>query len=124
MGPEATNACHYDQICAGLKAGVDGDVHKVQAIWDANLSVKNWGFLLVYTENASNYINCIGILWTVCHLWPSRDSFVYNCYCNWSYLVLQNGNGTASFLQSREGVTQGDPLAMAAYVIGILLLIK
>ena len=78
----------------------------------------------MYTENASNYINCIGILWTVCHLWPSRDSFVYNCYCNWSYLVLQNGNGTASFLQSREGVTQGDTLAMAAYVIGILLLIK
>ena len=31
---------------------------------------------------------------------------------------------TASFLHSREGVTQGGPLSMIAFGIGILLLIK
>ena len=38
--------------------------------------------------------------------------------------VLKNGNGTDIFLNSRESVTQGDPLAMVVYRIGVLSLIK
>ena len=30
--PEATMACQYDQLCAGLKAVINGAVHGVQAI--------------------------------------------------------------------------------------------
>ena len=37
---------------------------------------------------------------------------------------MQDGNGTKSILHSRKEVTQGDPLAMIAYGIGILPLIK
>ena len=37
---------------------------------------------------------------------------------------MRNGNDTASLLQSREGVTQGDPLAVVAYGIGFLPLIE
>ena len=33
-GPEATMAYQYDQLCAGLKAVIDGAVHVVQSIWD------------------------------------------------------------------------------------------
>ena len=64
------------------------------------------------------------MLWIVRHLWPSGACFVFNCYSHWSSLVLQKGNGTASILHSREGATQGDPLAMIAYGIGILPLIN
>ena len=64
------------------------------------------------------------MLWSVRHLWTSGACFVCNCYCHWSSLVLRNGNGTASFLHSNENVTQRDPLAMIAYSIRILPLIK
>ena len=34
IGTESTMACQDDQLCAGLKAGIDGVVHGVQNIWD------------------------------------------------------------------------------------------
>ena len=37
---------------------------------------------------------------------------------------MRNGNGTDSFLNSREGVTQGYTVHMVAYGIDILPLIK
>ena len=123
-GPEATMTCQGDQLCAGLKAGIDGVIHGVQALWDENSTTENWGFLLVDAKNAFNEINRVGMLWKVRHLWPSGARFFFNCYRHWSSLVLRNRNGTASFLHSKEGVTQGDPLAMIAYRIGILPLIK
>ena len=53
-----------------------------------------------------------------------RSSLGLNCYRYYSSLVLQNGNGAVSFLYSSEGVEQGNPLDMIAYVIGILPLIN
>jgi hypothetical protein len=50
--------------------------------------------------------------------------FVFNCYKHWATLVLRSNNGTGAFLYSKEGVTQGDPLSMFAYGIGILPLIR
>ena len=64
------------------------------------------------------------IMCTFCQLWPSGDCVIFNFYCHWSSLVLRNRSGVASFLHSKEGVTQGDPLDMFTYSIGILLLKK
>ena len=57
-------------------------------------------------------------------LWTYEARFIQNWYCQWLVFVLWNGNGTASFLHSREVVRNGDPLAMFTYCICILLLIK
>ena len=51
MGPEATMACQYDQLCDGLKAGIDGAINRVQALQDENSSTEEWGFLLVDANN-------------------------------------------------------------------------
>ena len=88
---------------------IDGAVHGVQAIWDEKLTMEEWGFLPVDTKNAFKNINRMGMLWTAYNLLPSRDRFVFNFYRHWPFLVLQNGNDTATFMRSIEGVTQGDP---------------
>ena len=67
-GSEATMACQSDQFCAGLKAVIDGAVHRVQAIWDENSITEGWEFLLVDAKKAFNEINRVRILWTVRHL--------------------------------------------------------
>ena len=121
---EANMACQDDQLCVGIKAEIDDAIHGVHALWDENSSTEEWGFLLVDAKNVFNKINRVGMLWTVRHLWPSGARFSFNFYRHWSSLVFRNGNGTASILHSREGVMQGDPLAMIAYGIGILPLIK
>ena len=98
-------ACQDDQLCAGLKVGIYDTIHGVQALWDKNLTTEEWVFLLVDAKNALNNIIRVGLIWTVRHLWSSGARFVFNCYCHWSSLVLQNRNGVASFLHRREGGT-------------------
>ena len=40
--PEATILCQGDQLCARLKALIDGAVHRVQSIWDTKLTTEDW----------------------------------------------------------------------------------
>jgi hypothetical protein len=39
-------------------------------------------------------------------------------------LASRDSNGTGTFVYSKEGVTEGDPLSMFTYGVGILLLIR
>ena len=59
------------------------------------------------------------MLWLVRFEWPSGAWFAFNCYCHWATLVVRSCDGTGHLLFRQEGVTQGDPLAMVAYGIGI-----
>ena len=123
-GPESTSTCQDDHIFAGLKAVIDGEVHGVQDIWDTKSTTRDWGLIPVVSKNSFNKINLIGILSIVCHLWTSGARFIFSCYRHWSLLVLRNWNGKSSFLHSREGLMQVEPLSMVAYGILVLLLIK
>ena len=64
------------------------------------------------------------MLWEVIHLWKYRACIVFNFYRHLSSLVLWTGNGTGISLHNKEGVTQGETLAMIGYGIGILPLIN
>ena len=75
-GPKDTNGCQDDQLCVGLKAGIDGVVYGVQYIWGANSSIEDWVLLMVDAKKAFSEIDLIGMFWTGQHLWPSEDRFV------------------------------------------------
>ena len=62
IGPEVTMACQDDHLRARLKAGINGSIHEVQALWDENLTTKDWGFLLIDSKNAFSKINRVGML--------------------------------------------------------------
>ena len=85
---EATIACQDEQLCAGLKAGIDGAIHGVQALWDENSTTEEWGFFLVDAKNTFNKIIQVRMLRTIRYLWLSGASFVFNFYCHWSLLDI------------------------------------
>ncbi len=121
---EAKEACGVDQLCTGLEAGIEGVVHAMRLLWQSHAAEEEWGFLLVDAKNAFNEGNRTVMLWTVRHKWPSGARFTFNCYRHWSVLVVRYPNGHALMIFSKEGVTQGDPLAMVAYGLLLLPLIR
>ena len=76
--------------------------------------------LLLDAKNGFNMLSRLGMLWTVRHRWPQAARFVFNCYRHEARLVCRRPGQEALILFSREGVAQGDPLAMAIYGVGLL----
>ena len=108
-----------------MKAGIKGAIHAACLQWAQHSQEEDWGFLLIDTRNAFNEENRTAMLWAVRHEWPSGAQFTFNCYRHWATLVVRNTeDGSGHFLQSKEGVTQGDLLAMIAYGIGVPPLIR
>ena len=64
------------------------------------------------------------MMWTVRFEWPSGAQFTFTCYYHVATLVVRDVDGYSHFLHSKEGVTQGYPLAIIAHGIGILPLIN
>ena len=73
--------------------------------------------------NTFNEENRTDMLWAVRFECPSGVLFIFNCCRHWATLVIRAGDGTGHFIFSKEGVTQGDPITMVAYELGILPLI-
>jgi hypothetical protein len=121
---EVTMSCKTDNLCGGLSGGIDGAIHAAQSMWDQHHMEEDWGFLLVDAANAFNELDRTNMLWEVRHGWPSGARFVFNSYKHFAILVIRNKNGTGEFILSRQGVTQGDPLAMDGYALGILPLTR
>ena len=74
--------------------------------------------MLVNASNAFNSLNRCAALLNMFHLCPPLATILTNTYHSASSLFI---DGT--YLLSQEGTTQGDPLAMLMYVIGVILII-
>ena len=103
------------QLCAGQDAGCEAAVHSMRLLFD---SPSSEGILLVDANNAFNSLNRQNALRNILHLCPSFATVVINSYRSNSSLFIDGET-----LLSQEGTTQGDPMAMAIYAIGILPLI-
>ena len=71
--------------------------------------------LIVVAENTFNSTNRKALLHNIEYLCPAIATFLYNCYTISARLFIIGGKES----RSREGATQGDPTAMAAYALGL-----
>jgi hypothetical protein len=104
------------QLCVGQEAGCEAAIHAMTRIF-ANEATD--GLLLVDADNAFNRLNRSAALWNIQYTCPPLSTVLINCYRESARLFVTGGME----LQSQEGTTQGDPLAMAMYAMAILPLI-
>ena len=104
------------QLCAGQRAGCEAAVHAMREIFTDKGTE---GVLLVNASNTSNSLNCRAALLSIFQLCPPLATILTNTYRSASHLFI---DGTS--LLSREGTTQGDPLAMPMYTISVVSVIR
>ena len=124
----ATNACGNTQLCAGLRSGIEANLHAIQAIWpqsagwmedlgveeeeeDGNLDASN-GF---------NELNRYLMLWNVAHLWNQGSRFAFNRYRHWVRCLVRTEPGHPPLIiHSQEGITHSNCLAMSLYGVALM----
>ena len=110
------DAVGSQQLCAGQISGTEAAVHAVHTLFQR---ADTDAVLLVDANNAFNSLNRLTALHNVRSLCPSLATILINTYRDPTELFV-DGN----VLYSREGTTQGDPLAMPMYALATLPLIK
>ena len=110
------------QLCAGAKAGIEAAAHAMHSVFNQE---DTEAVILVDAANAFNSISRPAVLWNCRIFWPRCSVFLFNFY-HGSPAILFRGHtsGKMQVLYSTEGTTQGCPLSMLAYAVGILPLIK
>ena len=109
---EATGAL---QLCAGQEAGCEAAIHAIHQLFELS---DTDAAILIDATNAFNSLNRENALRNIQYLCPSISIALINTYRENVSLFIDGHT-----LSSTEGTTQGDPLAMAMYALGVLPLI-
>ena len=104
------------QMCGGQISGIEAAVHAARTAFDSN---DTEAMLLVDATNAFNSLNRQVALHNIRRLCPPLATILINTYRAPSDLFVDGDT-----LQSQEGTTQGDPLAMSMYALATIPLIK
>ena len=110
------NAVGSLQLCAGQDAGCEAAVHAMSSIFSED---NTEAMIFVDASNAFNRLNRRATLLNSKVICPSLAPILINTYRNASWLFVDGQH-----LLSKEGTTQGDPLAMAMYAIGTQTLVN
>ena len=105
------------QACAGHEAGCEAAVHAMNEIMS---SEETEAILLVDATNAFNTINRQAALHNIGVICPAISTVLNNTYQTPVKLFVTGGG----VVESSEGITQGDPLAMAMYALAVTPLIQ
>ena len=120
---DVTRAAGNLQVCAGQQAGGEAAIHAMRTIFEHKDCE---AVLLVDAKNAFNSMNRKTMLHNVGIKCPTLAMYAENTYNKPSDLYIDNstlGNGcSVSVIKSKEGTTQGDPIAMAVYALGLSVL--
>ena len=103
------------QLCAGQQAGAEAAVHAAKEIF-ADKECE--AVLLVDASNAFNTLNRQAMMHNISVLCPTLATYVKNTYKVPPRLFVAKDVE----LRSEEGTTQGDPIAMGAYALGLSVL--
>jgi hypothetical protein len=118
VGTDVQEASGALQLCAGQSAGVEAAVHAMRKIFAADET--DAVLALVDADNAFNRANREAVLWNVQYVCPILKYVLANTYRIPSRIFVLGGLELAS----REGTTQGCPLAMAMYGLALVPLTK
>ena len=116
LRPDILSVAGSLQLCAGQEAGCEAAVHAMRSIFAAE---ECNAVLLVDANNAFNTLNRQTALHNIRALCPTFASVLINTYRAHVNLIVAGGER----LLSKEGTTQGDPLAMVMYALSIKPLI-
>ena len=103
------------QVCAGHESGVEAAIHAMSGF----CKEEECHGILVDATNAFNALNRRVMLRNIQVLCPSVSVIVINFYRQPASLYVHG-----EFIQSLEGTTQGDPLAMPVYAIAVTSIIS
>lgn len=115
--PEIMSSAGNLQLCAGQAGGCEAAMHAMSDIFEEEATD---ALLLVDANNAFNSLNRAVLLHNIQYLCPPMAIYIRNCYSVPSRLFVLGGTE----ISSSEGTTQGDPLAMPVYAIGITPLLE
>ena len=110
--PDILESAGSLQLCAGHQSGCEAAVHAMKDIFQDD---DTEGLLLIDATNAFNSLNRNVLLHNIQYICPAMSTYIRNCYQKHSRLFIAGGGE----VRSAEGTTQGDPLAMAGYGVGI-----
>ena len=115
IGNEIMEVAGTTQLCAGVEAGCEIEVHSMRAIFR---NPNTEAILFVDASNAFYLLNRQAALLNIHSLCPSLAIALTNTYWSDSSLFIEGET-----LFSSESTTQGHPITMAMYALAVVPLI-